>query len=326
MTALWQDVTAHDPLDPPLDGPTPPEVVATLTRPQREQRVAALIDQAWQIVDLALTTHQRGRRIVARCVMFSGGNDSTVGAHLFRDYASHLLHADTGTGVAETQQYVRETAEAWGIPLVIRQSPDTYRDLVLGRIPTAYPGGFPGRGGHGVMFTRLKERAWDLMRREDVRAHRTRELRVFLSFRRRAESERRMQAGQVPLSQHDGSVVWISPLANWTKLDMNTYRLMTGDVPVNQVSDHLHMSGECLCGAYGTRAELGPLEAFYPEAADNLYRLEHDAAAAGIDGPTARWGHGLRGAELVKARRAWLCGKCETAPADQLVIPGTGAA
>lgn len=307
-----------DPLDPPLDAPTPPEQVAALTGPQREQRLAALIGQAHVILDLALATHQRGRSTVARCLMVSGGNDSTVGAHLFRHWATHMLHADTGTGVAETQQFVRDCATAWGLPLLIRRSATTYRDLVLGRVP-GYPGGFPGRGAHAVMYQRLKERAWDDMRRLDLPGYRRGDqVRIFLAFRRRAESERRKAAGGVPLFEPDGTVLWVSPLANWTKLDLNTYRLMAEDVPVNPVSDLLHMSGECLCGAYGIRAELGPLEDWFPAARERLDRLERDVARAGIEGPAALWGHGLRGTELAAARRAWLCGSCATRDATEV--------
>lgn len=323
MSMLELYDTEHDPLDPPLDAPTPADVVATLTRPQREQRVQALTRQAWAIVDLALEQHLRGRELVHRCAMLSGGNDSTVGAHLFRHYVTHLLHSDTGTGVAETQQFVRDVATLWAIPLVIRRSPDSYDDLILGRIPTAHPGAFPGPGAHGITFTRLKERAWDLMRREDLQLARSRKrAALFLSFRRRSESERRMADGQVPLNQPDGTVVWASPLANWTKLDLNTYRLMHRDVPQNPVSAHLHMSAECLCGAFGSRErELPLLQAFYPDAADAILRREHAVAAAGFTGPTALWGHGLTGRQLRRARLGWMCGSCETDP-NQLAIPG----
>jgi 3'-phosphoadenosine 5'-phosphosulfate sulfotransferase (PAPS reductase)/FAD synthetase len=304
-----------DPLNPTLDAPTPVNLVASLTAPQRLQRLARLQEQALTILDDAAAVHVRGRRIVARCLMVSGGNDSTVGAHLFRHWASHMLHADTGTGVPATQQFVRDTAAAWGLPLIIRRSQTTYRDLILGRVPKAYPGGFPGRGAHAIMFTRLKERAWDDMRRLDLPAHRRQEVRLFLAFRRREESRRRSQPGQVPLHEPDGTTVWVAPLANWTKLDLNTYRLAHA-VPVNQVSDHLHMSGECLCGAYGTRAELGPLGDWYPDTREQIDRWERDVAREGITGPTALWGHGLRGHELAAARREWLCGSCATAGAS----------
>lgn len=303
-----------DPLNPGVDAPTPVELVAALTRPQRNVRLAALVRQSHAIMREALAVHLRGRRVVARCLMVSGGNDSTVGAHLFRGWATHMLHADTGTGVPETQEYVRDLAAGWGLPLIVRQSATTYRDLVLGRV-NGYPGGFPGRGAHAIMFTRLKERAWDDMRRLDLPAHRRQEVRLFLAFRRREESRRRSQPGAVPLHEDDGTVLWIAPLANWTKLDLNTYRLAVGTVPVNQVSDHLHMSGECLCGAYGTRAELEPLGMWYPGTRERLHRLEREVAREGITGPTALWGHGLRGAELARARREWLCGSCATAGA-----------
>lgn len=306
-------MTDHDPLDPPLDDPTPPEVVAKLTRSQRETRLVALERQAWQIVDLALATHLGDRELVHRCVMFSGGNDSTVGFHLFRHYATHAVHADTGTGVAETQEFVRDVASGFQVPLMLRRSEGaSYADLVMGRVPKAFPGGFPGGGGHGVMITRLKERAWDVVRARDLPLPRRGKARLFLAFRRRTESERRKAGGGVPLFQRDGTVVWAAPLANWSKLDLNTYRLVHPSVPVNEVSDLLHMSGECLCGSYAQGGELERLGDHFPKAADPLRQLERELVDAGMDGPTARWGHGLRGRELAKARTAWACGACES--------------
>jgi hypothetical protein len=78
----------------------------------------------------------------------------------------------------------------------------------------------------------------------------------------------------------------------WTKLDMNTYRLMSGDVPLNEASVKLHMSGECLCGAYAGPGELEEIRFWYPDTAAEIDALEADARAAGIPEPFCRWGHG----------------------------------
>ena len=58
--------------------------VATLTRGEREARVERLIREADQIYLRAIDQHvlRDGRDLAASVVLFSGGNDSTVLAHL----------------------------------------------------------------------------------------------------------------------------------------------------------------------------------------------------------------------------------------------------
>jgi 3'-phosphoadenosine 5'-phosphosulfate sulfotransferase (PAPS reductase)/FAD synthetase len=245
-----------------------PEAVARLTRPEREVRVRELITEAHALLDWGIKHHIKadGRALKAVVVLFSGGNDSTVLAHLFRDRASHAAHANTGVGIEQTREYVRATCARWDLPLIERKAPreeDSYREQVLAH-------GFPGPGRHARMFQRLKERALEQVRRELVR-NPYRERVVYLAGRRRTESDRR---NNVPEMERQGSIVWISPLVNWTKIDMNTYRLMAGDVPVNIVSDLIHMSGECLCGAFAHHGERQEISEWYADAFDEIAELE----------------------------------------------------
>jgi 3'-phosphoadenosine 5'-phosphosulfate sulfotransferase (PAPS reductase)/FAD synthetase len=113
-----------------------------MTRPQREARVTGLIDESRRILSGAIAEHitGAGRTLAATAVMFSGGNDSTVLAHLFRHHVTHAAHANTGVGIEQTRDFVRNTCEEWGLPLIERKAPrdeDSYRALVLDR-------GFPG--------------------------------------------------------------------------------------------------------------------------------------------------------------------------------------
>lgn len=269
-----------DPLNPDLEQVCPPEVVAGLTNAQRELRVTRLVEQAHGIVDTAWKLAE-GRMRAAWCVLYSGGNDSTVLAHLMRERVDHAVHCNTTIGIEETRQFVRDTCAGWGLDLIERTAPVSYRELVLER-------GFPGPGMHFKMYQRLKERVLDGVRRELVADNR-RERVLFIAGRRRSESKRRQN---IPLYERDGSVIWASPLAMWTKLDMNTYRLMQGDVPVNSVSEKLHMSGECLCGAFAKSDELEEIRFWFPQMADEIYALEAEVKAAGHKEPFCRWGHG----------------------------------
>ncbi len=92
-----------------------------------------------------------GKSVAGVCVLFSGGNDSTALAHLFRSRATHAVHANTTIGLEPTRDFVRNTCEEWGLPLIEKTPPretDHYKALVLDR-------GFPGPAHHYKMFQRL---------------------------------------------------------------------------------------------------------------------------------------------------------------------------
>ncbi len=249
--------------------PMQDEDVARLTRPERESRVLHLTSEALRIVDESIEEHVigAGKQLAAVCALFSGGNDSTVLAHLFRSSATHAIHANTTIGIETTREFVRNTCEEWGLPLIEKVPPrpeDHYQAQVLLH-------GFPGPGRHAVMFQRLKERGLRAARKDLIgnRGHRERVL--YIAGRRRAESARR---ASIPANGRDGAIVWSSPLLNWTKPDLTTYRLMHGDVPVNEVSNLIHMSGECLCGAFASPGERAQLEYWFNEHLDLIRWLE----------------------------------------------------
>ena len=274
------DAYHGDPMRPDTLQPTPLSLLAHLTKPDRELRVLRLTQQAHDIYNNALADHLDGHRLVASCLLFSGGNDSTTLGHLFKDRASHAVHANTTIGIEQTRVFVRETCKAWGLPLIEKVAPVSFRELVIER-------GFPGPAMHYKMYQRLKERCLDAAR-ADLISNARRERVVFIAGRRRQESTRRVA---VPMSERDGSAIWVSPIAFWTNLDMNTYRLMH-DVPRNTVSDTLHMSGECLCGAFAHRGELDEIGYWYPDMKAEIEALEAEVRAAGHKEPYCTWGHG----------------------------------
>jgi 3'-phosphoadenosine 5'-phosphosulfate sulfotransferase (PAPS reductase)/FAD synthetase len=287
-----------------------PEDVARLTRPEREARVAALIDQSHDFLSAAIEEHITvdGRLVAAVVALFSGGNDSTTLTHLFRDRIDYAAHANTTIGIEETRDFVRNTCEEWGVSLIERKPPresDRYRALVL-------EGGFPGPAMHFKMFTRLKERALVQVRSELVTNPRKERV-VFIAGRRRSESARR---AHVPLSERRGSVVWVSPLIHWTKLDLNTYRLLAGDVPSNPASDLIHMSGECLCGSFASPGERAEVDRWFPLALEEVRELEA-LIADRTDIPDHRktWGWGADPAKKAldgaPSKSGILCSSCD---------------
>lgn len=291
---------AGDPLRPDMETPTPAEVVARLTRPQRQQRVEWLMQQAHDIFLFGVDKNRGNREIVASVVLYSGGNDSTTLAHLMHQMGlvTHALHANTTIGVEATRQFVRDTCAGWDLPLIEKVAPTSYRDLVIEQ-------GFPGPGHHFKMYQRLKERCLDAARHDLGIANSRTKAAVYVAGRRRQESDRRKA---VPLWESDGSVIWVSPIALWTKPDMNTYRLMHPDVPRNEVTDKLHMSGECLCGAFAKPGELDEIGFWYPEVAAEIHALEAEVRAAGHPEAYCTWGHGNGKAAGNVGR---LCETCE---------------
>jgi 3'-phosphoadenosine 5'-phosphosulfate sulfotransferase (PAPS reductase)/FAD synthetase len=141
-----------------------------------------LISEANQILDDALVDHvtAAGRSVAAICILFSGGNDSTVLAHMFKARADYAVHANTGIGVEQTREFVRATCTSWGLPLLEEHPPpgSTYRELVLDQ-------GFPGPGMHWKMYQRLKERALRQVQRYVVTNSRKQRV-IFLAGRRRS--------------------------------------------------------------------------------------------------------------------------------------------
>lgn len=265
------------------------------------------IADAHDIVDEALAVHLDGHELVGIVVLFSGGNDSTVLAHLMRERATHYAHANTGIGVEATRQFVRDTVAGWGKPLLER-SGESYRDLVLGY-------GFPGPAHHWKMYVRLKERALDQVRRELV-LNGCRQRVLYLAGMRRSESRRR--SANVQRHHRNRSIMWASPIVEWTAELLGEYRERF-EVPHNEVTDHLHMSGECLCGAYAKPGELDMIGLFYPEVREQIEALEAEVAAAGQT--RCRWGDG-NDREAYRSRSGPLCSSCD-ARFDEVVVEVT---
>lgn len=253
-----------------------------MTRTQREKRLDALLTESHQILERSIQTHvlDAGRTVAGVVILFSGGNDSTVLGHVFRKHATHTAHANTTVGIEATRDYVRATSKLWGLPLIEKMPPrleDRYRALVLnkGYSKTGDPlGGFPGPGMHWKMWNRLKERALEAVQAELV-LNPYKQRVVFVAGRRRAESQRR---ARIPANGQRRSKVWSSPMIHWTRPDMNTYRLRERDsdepVPVNETANLMHMSGECLCGAYASAGEREQVDYWYPMALEEVRELE----------------------------------------------------
>lgn len=288
-----------------------PTMVCNKCRFETMPRYDYLVQVANEVLDIALAENaQAGYRITGIVGMFSGGNDSTTLAHIFKDRVTHYAHSNTQIGIEQTRQYVRDTCSRWDIPLLEHRPVEGqgYEDLVLGeckpltdraKFPVVWKGGFPGAPQHGMFFQRLKERQMDLVK-TTLNIHPRYERVIFIGGRRSEESARRKARfgnKDIRFIETRGSAVWVSPLLWWTKLDINEYRRHNLDVPRNEVSDLLHMSGECLCGCYAHLNELDEIEMWYPGMAKYIQRLMWRVRRKNLDIPkkTLCWGWNASG-------------------------------
>lgn len=248
------------------------------------QRALDDIDQAWKQHDPIM--------LVA---MFSGGNDSLAACYVasFHPAFSGVLHINTGIGVRQTREFVRQTCagrgwKLWEYKAVENRrsdgtpNPMIYEDLILRH-------GFPGPGGHQFMYNRLKERPLRCFERDmgaNGRGKHKKRIMLISGTRIDESKRRKMNVQTTAIQQIEPRRIFVSPIREWSKADCRMAREY-GGLEENQVSKDIHKSGECLCGAFAEPGELEELRFFYPDAAAEIDRIAARAEAAGKH---AKWG------------------------------------
>jgi len=160
-------------------------------------------------------------------ILFSGGNDSLVTTHYIVEQLEResfpfesVVYLDTGIGLPENKEYVKEVCEQYGWPLEIVETPESYEDVVMEH-------GFPGPNSHQYMFIYLKERALAALNRRDE-YYGTR-CGLYTGVRK-DESKRRM--GHVTRKKEGNMFNWYAPLSDWSNEEMDEYR-EEHDLPEN---------------------------------------------------------------------------------------------
>lgn len=261
------------------------------------------IDRAIETIATAIKEHDP----IKVYALVSGGNDSTVTAHLAARHGPRLdaiVHINTGIGVEQTREYVRGFARWLEIPLIEKHAPRTYEDLVM-----KY--GFPGPAAHRYMYIWLKERPLREVRKEAQGGQNRRVL--FITGVRSSESQRRM--GHVEPVQREGNTVWVAPIRDFEHKDIWDYR-DEFNLPRNEVVEVLHMSGECLCGAFSKPKELEWLAMWYPDVADRIRRLEKQAHQTGLK--SCHWGP--QSSKKIREAPGRLCSGCVYDETDAIQV------
>ncbi len=249
---------------------------------------------------------------------------------------SGVVHVNTGIGIEDTRRYVMDRCLDWGLSfheLTSLSDADSKRrddgvshrerfteiDDGVGKtlekhpyddLQTRYYGvrrsnddyeklvrkmGFPGPDLHWVMYLALKHKP---ITNFVTKFHDDDDEIAFISGVRKKESDRRAEnMSEDGLSENWGGCTVVSPIADWSDTDVSTYR-RERDLPSNPVSDLIGMSGECLCGAYGSREEIEQLLRWgFTDVARQIEQLEWEVFITGvskgyISPEYGIWGHG----------------------------------
>jgi 3'-phosphoadenosine 5'-phosphosulfate sulfotransferase (PAPS reductase)/FAD synthetase len=234
------------------------------------------------ILRAAVATYEP--RIVVAAV--SGGRDSIAAAHVASQHPrfAGVLHLNTGIGIEETRQFVRDVCQDRGWRLWEYRAVDNCRadgtpdPMVYERLCIEH--GFPGPDQHRKMYSKLKQRPLAMFLRH-MKKRRGDRIMIVDGIRSQ-ESVRRMGTAALHRRDVKTGCYWSSPLYYFDKDQRDDYTAAY-DLPVNPVSERLCMSGECKCGAYATIGERDLDRFFYPDFAADLDRIEEAVQAARND-------------------------------------------
>jgi len=224
----------------------------------------------------------------AAWALCSGGKDSVATAHYLRSLGklSGLVHLGTGIAVPGAEEFVARFADRLGVPFECHRTPVSFEWLVR-----RY--GFPAPESHGRTVNYLKGRGV----RQFKKAHPGEWL---ASGVRRAESHRRRLTTR-EFGMWERVPTW-APIFDWTTAEVWAY-VAENRLEVSQAYRELHISGDCLCGAFARREEGYLLRTFYPEIAERIRTLESETGQ--------RWGGWSEGVSAPQTRlEAFACAEC----------------
>lgn len=240
------------------------------------ETLEAKISRAFGLMDKAVAQYKP----IGVYAMFSGGHDSLVATHLASKHPlfTAVWNINTGIGIDKTRQFVHDTCLERGWPLkrgYAELCGQFYADIVKKH-------GFPGPIQHRLMYIQLKERPLRRLIRE---AKKRRNDRVMLVTGVRSEESTTRMGYDAPITK-EAAKVWVSPIIDWTASECNEYIEANG-LKRNEVVDLMHMSGECLCGAYARPGEFKEIKCWFPETAHQIQEIEAEVRGRGFN-----WGWG----------------------------------
>ncbi len=193
--------------------------------------------------------------------LFSGGKDSLVSCLVAK--VKEVLYCRTGVGLNE--DYVKEMCDKfnWELNIVEPKINEAFEDFVR-------KFSFPHQGMHSAIMGFLKYHPIRKWHREQEKLGRDI---TFISGRRKKESKRRMRMKSVTASNVMERMKFFSPIFDWETVDVWDY-IKKHNLKRSPIYETMHMSGDCMCGAFSKRGESQWLNIFHPEIAKRFLELE----------------------------------------------------
>ena len=225
--------------------------------------------------------------------LFSGGKDSLVACHLMQDKLDGVLYCKTGIGLDENVAYVKDTCQTfgWKLNIVEPKKGETYQDFIR-------KFGFPHQGMHSAIMGFLKWHPLRKFARENGGC-------LFISGRRPKESRRRMGKVKNRIDKAEKHITFESALFDWTTPQVWDY-IKKNELKKCPVYETLHMSGDCLCGAFSESGEAELIATFHSYMAERIKTLEPQYGG--------RWGNqsSITGAMQQSKISNFICSDCIT--------------
>lgn len=197
--------------------------------------------------------------------MFSGGKDSLVACHKAwkAGLIKEVVYCRTGVGLNE--DYVKSTCKKFNWKLtIVEPAPHETFERFVERF------NFPHEGMHSAVMGFLKWhpiRKWTREQKKEGRDI------VFISGRRKKESARRMRMkSNKEKVTTEGMTFW-SYIFNMTTSQVWEY-INEFELERSPTYSTMHLSGDCLCGAFSSKGESDWLSVFHPEMAARFRDLE----------------------------------------------------
>ena len=227
--------------------------------------------------------------------MFSGGKDSLCACHNMwkQGKLNEVVYCRTGVGLNE--EYVKSICEKfnWKLNIVEPASHETY-EVFVERF------GFPHQGMHNTVMGMLK---WHPIRKWTVQQKRLGRDIIFVSGRRKKESNRRKRMKSNKEFVSTEGMRFYSSIFNWSTVEVWDY-LKENELQRSPTYDTMHLSGDCMCGAFSSRGESDWLRVFHPEMAARFAELEKKHGG--------KWGNQISITDMEKQTKLddLICSEC----------------
>lgn len=238
----------------------------------------------------------------------SGGKDSMTAcwiAHRITPLKA-IITIDTTIGLPCSIEAAKKLADLLQIPHIVLIAPS----LKDGDERSAYEQyvakyGFPHQPNHQMVFIYLKWKP--LSRFAKAQSKRI----GFVSGTRSAESRRRFGNCQpLKIDPSHKAMVWVAPIIDYSTAECWDI-VRSNNLPLSDSYQTIHLSGDCLCGAFADSGEAEMLKVFYPDIAERIALLERKYKDQVIK--NGGWGNGSQMNNVLcqKGIDQYVCADCQ---------------